>query len=1208
MNSKLLEFKKNIISWYPIEEKDSVLLVNADEEISNEVKNKTKNIIFVNDIHEVAINAKFDYVVLIGNIEKLASDFEIKDLLEFSKKCIKNSGKILLAMQNKFGMKYWTGDKFEDCDSDFSSITASMPNIVSYNKIKTILDELKLKYKFYYPLPDYKYTNVIYTDEFMPDNDSIDARILTYCENGEMLNFSEREAFKQLIIDDAKMFPFFSNSYFIEISNTNSFEEIKYVSYGITRNEEFRIKTIVGKNVVYKTANSKKAEEHIQNVKNNINILKNCKIDCLDKYDNNKIISKYLKDATSFDKVLMDIYNNSGLDGVMNKIIDYKVSILNKLSFEDVKNTVFEKYSIKIDKELKDKLHFTKNGVFDLIFQNCLVKNNKIYVYDQEWFEEDVPVEFILYRAIFYFTDLKEKEDINIVYEKLGLSDYVNVFEELETKLQEKILDKEIWKLHEDSVKDIGKTQDLIKNYREQVKLSEIHIKNLETQIEGLEEDNKELNDKVNDLSEGIFAYKEGIENLTNLIKEKDVELVNYANELRSISTSMSWKITKPLRMFMWMFNPKSGASFIDRIMPPGGKRRIEYDKKQTEKRYAKKVENYFKLSDEETAEFWKGIDHRKYLKYEKCLEKEKEDELSDYEKWIMKNEPNDQDLLRQEKTKFKIKPKISIVIPLYNTDTEFFRELLYTIHTQTYKKWELCLADGSNEELTEIKKMVEKDKRIKYKFLGENKGISGNTNEALKMATGDYISLVDHDDILSESALYEVVKTINENPDVDFIYSDEDKFHFMDESYYEPHFKPDFAPDTLRANNYICHYSVFKKELIDKIGGFNSEFDGAQDYDLILRATENANRIIHIPKVLYHWRVHKGSTSFETEAKPYAIIAGRKAVASHLERVGLKGKVYDGVHPGTYEVVYDVNGNPKVSILIPNKDGIDMLKTCIESVLKKSTYQNYEIVIIENNSEKTETYDYYKELLKNDRIKIINYNTGKQITSDGECSLEYTDSNRVEVKPGFNYSAIINFGVRNSDGEFIVQLNNDTELLTANWLEKMIGFCQRDDVGACGVRLFYPDDTIQHAGIIVGALQVAAHVFRGLKRGNVGYFGREDLIQNMNAVTAACIMTRREIYEKVGFMNEEFAVAFNDIDFCLKIRRAGYLIVFDPYIELTHYESKSRGNDMDPDKIERFQGEINLFLETWKEKLAEGDEYYSPNLSLDSDQYAINI
>ena len=289
----------------------------------------------------------------------------------------------------------------------------------------------------------------------------------------------------------------------------------------------------------------------------------------------------------------------------------------------------------------------------------------------------------------------------------------------------------------------------------------------------------------------------------------------------------------KILKFIWWMINPFSGTSFIDRIMPPGGRRRIEYDKKQTEKNYTKKVENYFKLTDEETAEYWKGIDHRKYLKYEKDLKRAEEDELSDYEKWLQENEPTDKELEMQTKKRFRIRPKISIVVPLYNTDTDFFRELLYSVHCQTYSNWELCLADGSPKELTKIKEMCEKDKRIKYKFLGENKGISGNTNEALELATGKYISLLDHDDMLSLDALYEVVKVINENKNVDFIYSDEDKFHFIDEPRYAPHFKPDFAPDTLRSNNYICHYSVFKKELLDKIGGFNNKYDGAQDYDI---------------------------------------------------------------------------------------------------------------------------------------------------------------------------------------------------------------------------------------------------------------------------------------------------------------------------------------------------------------------------------------
>ena len=1190
MKIDLSEFKKNIISWYPIKKDQKVLEVMPEKEITEELKKKSNNVISIDNLQNQNFGDKFDFVTLIGTFEKLNTKQDIEEVLEFSKNNIKENGKILLAIPNKYGMKYWAGDNLEQNATSYENIINSKENIVSIVKIKDILSKLNLKFKFYYPLPDYKLTNVIFTDDFMPDNDSIDARILTYCNEGKILNFSEREAYKNLIKEDKRLFPFFANSFFIEISPNAKFENIKYVGYGITRKKEYRIQTVIKDDYSYKTSNSEEAQKHINQIGKNIEIINKCKINCLDTFENNTIISKFLKDSVSFDKELMNIYYEKGLTSVIKQIKYFKNEILDKLEIlENPNSTVFDKYKIEISNQLKQKLHFTKTGILDLIFQNCRKLNNDIYVYDQEWYEENVPIEFILYRAIFYFTELKNVEDINNVYKQLNIEKYIEIFENLESKIQEKIINKDIWEFHTNSVKDIGKIDLVLKNYEERLSVANTHIENLENNIK---------------------EYEKGIADLTQLIKDKDVELVNYANQLRSISSSLSWKVTKPIRILAWILNPKSGASFIDRIMPPGGKRRIEYDKKQTEKKYARKVEKYFKLTDTETAEYWKGIDHRKYLKYEKNIErkklpKEDENHFSDYEKWIEANTPTDQEIELQEKTKFKKRPKISIVVPLYNTNTDFFRELLYTVHCQTYKNWELILTDGSEEPLEEIKKMVEIDKRIKYKFLGENKGISENTNCAIEMATGDYISLLDHDDMLDITALYEVVKVINENDEVDFIYSDEDKFHFIDEPMFAPHFKPDYAPDTLRANNYICHYSVFKKELLKEIGGFNSEFNGAQDFDIILRATEKAKKIVHISKVLYHWRVHKNSTSMTQDAKPYAILAGQKAVEAHLDRVGLKGKVYEGANAGTYRIDYEVIGDPKVSILIPNKDGIDLLENCVKSILEKTTYKNYEIVIIENNSENKETFEYYNKLIQDSRIKILNYNKNTILNKDGEKELVSSD---IKNRTGFNYSKIINFGVKNSDGDFIIQLNNDTELLTPDWLEKMIGFCQREDVGAVGVKLYYPDETIQHAGIIVGCLQVAAHVFRGLSKDEQGYFGRENLIQNMNAVTAACIMTKKSIYEEIGFMNEGFAVAFNDIDFCLKIRNTGKLIVYNPTVEFVHFESKTRGNDMDPDKIERFQGEINLFLNIWKDKLAQGDEYYNKNLSLDSDQYDVRI
>ena len=559
-------------------------------------------------------------------------------------------------------------------------------------------------------------------------------------------------------------------------------------------------------------------------------------------------------------------------------------------------------------------------------------------------------------------------------------------------------------------------------------------------------------------------------------------------------------------------------------------------------------------------------------------------DENVKYQEWIKNNEPTKQEIEEQRKVKFKINPKISILVPMYNTPYNFFEELVDCLINQTYGNWELCLADGSPEPNKELEKIYKKDNRIKYTFIGENKGIAGNTNECIKLATGDYIALFDHDDLLPVFSLYEIAKCINEHPEVEFTYTDEDKITTLDKPRFNPHFKPDFSLDFLRANNYICHFSVFKKELMDKLGGERGKYDGAQDFDIILRVSENTKNIIHIPKVLYHWRVHPNSTAqAEVQSKPYAFEAGIPAIEDHLKRVGLKGTVEHGASLGTYRIRYEFEGNPKVSIVIPNKDEKETLKTCIESILEKTTYKNYEIIIVENNSETEEIFDYYKELEKNDKIKIVKYE-----------------------EKGFNYSKLINLGVRNSTGEYIVQLNNDTELETPDWLEDMLGFATREDVGVVGVRLYYPDNTIQHAGIAVGVDRVATHLFRGLPRHAHGYFARESTIQDFSAVTGACMMAKKSTFEEVGYMDEDMPVAFNDLDFCLKIRQTGKLIVYDPFVNLTHYESKTRGYETSPEKAERFEAEITKFLDKWKEFYEKGDPYYNPNFSLHSAHYEI--
>ena len=558
-----------------------------------------------------------------------------------------------------------------------------------------------------------------------------------------------------------------------------------------------------------------------------------------------------------------------------------------------------------------------------------------------------------------------------------------------------------------------------------------------------------------------------------------------------------------------------------------------------------------------------------------------------EYSEWYELTKPTKAQLDAQGREDFKYKPFFSIIIPAFETPERYLRELIESLLKQTYTNFEICFADGSTEGNSReeiFKEYAAKDKRLRYEIIGENLGIAGNTNKDLAMAKGDYIVLCDHDDVMPENALYECAKAINEK-NCDCIYSDEDKMDMETDELFEPHFKPDFNIDLLRSVNYICHLFVVKKELVEKHGGFRAEFDGAQDYDFIFRMVENAKNIVHIPKVLYHWRCHMKSTAINPESKLYAYEAGMRAIKAHYERSlpDIKVKsIEKGVYYGIYHTIFEPE-EKLVSVIIPNKDHTQDLDKAIRSLYEKGTYKNLEFIVVENNSVLEETWSYYEKIQK-----------------------EFPNVKVVKWAREFNYSAINNFGVGFAGGEYLLFLNNDVELIEKDSVREMVSYIQREDVGICGARLLYEDDTIQHAGVVIGFGRIAGHTFIGLEKERISYFNRALITQDYSAVTAACMMSKKSVFEAVEGFSEDLAVAFNDIDYCMKVRSLGKLVVYNPYVCLYHYESKSRGLEDTPEKIERFNREIANFLKKWPEIIQNGDPYYNPNLTLRKSDFSL--
>ena len=560
--------------------------------------------------------------------------------------------------------------------------------------------------------------------------------------------------------------------------------------------------------------------------------------------------------------------------------------------------------------------------------------------------------------------------------------------------------------------------------------------------------------------------------------------------------------------------------------------------------------------------------------------------EYADYDTWLRIMRVSRHELFEQRKTKFSYAPKFSVVVPLYHTPAKFLKDLVRSMMYQSYANWELCLVNASPEDVhltSLLENWAMRDKRIRVIRLEKNLGIAQNTNAGIAASTGEFIAFLDHDDFLEPDALFCYADALNKDKTIDVFYSDEDKTDEYAAHYFYPHFKSDFNIDLLHANNYMCHFLAVRKSLVDTVGGLNEKFDGAQDYDFVLRLTENTKKIYHCPRILYHWRCSNQSTAANQGNKMYAIHAGKAALNAHYKRIGWNARAQEGAVDGWYQTKFTLKEEPLVSILIPNKDHTDDLDVCLNSFFERADYQNYEFIIIENNSVLPETFAYYEKIEKeHDNVKVVYW------------------------EAGFNYSAINNFGFKFAKGDYIMLLNNDVELITPDIFQSMLGFCMRPEVGIVGAKLLYNDHTVQHAGVLVGAGGLADHVFKGIHEDDPGYMGRAISSQDVSAVTAACLLVKRSVYEEVGGLEDEFQVAFNDVDFCLKVRKAGYLIVYDADVKLFHYESKSRGMEDTTERFIRFGNEMMLLNSKWDILSTFVDPYYNPNFSY-LEYYKIN-
>ncbi len=1193
--------------------------------------------IIVGNFEDIPITDKYDYVTLIGVLEYAAYYLHDPDpfaaMLNKARSYLKEDGTLILAIENKYGLKYWAGTAEDHTGEFFDGVTGYPPGnksallasirTFSRRQLEEMLREAGFEDTcFYYPFPDYKLPMEIYSQKRLPSPGNLPEAAPSYALE-RLILFDEGKAADALLSDN--MYPDFANSYLV-FCGGKAPEQV-YAKYNSLRKPCFRTSTsLEGDKRVVKKALSPEAVSHIRRICANYDLLK-------DLYQNIRVLPPL--DAADGRVCFSCLkgrplaehpdYGQDDLETICEKlqdalrvITDFKKDCLFPFEETDAFKEIFGCAG-----EAFRSREAVKNCNFDTIFDNFIVTDKGICCIDYEWvFPFAIPTDLLRFRALSYFYDaekryLSDRIDKDSFLKRFGFTEEeIRALGDMEYHFQEYVYGSDFSWVYTERYKKSGKSLDeyvqfqkelegqialkdshirnlsetirvreqqladhdsTVQNLTDQVTSKDRHIGNLEGQIGSLENQVGMLEDQAGGLQEQIghlqakvseietekdslqkrmLAQQDSIENLSARLSEERAASEKKDTVILAKETELQGKEKRLQDLEAMLKSPRFLAG-------------------QTARAAAHKM-NRLSLRLRENAPGYR----LRIRKREKERPLREGARVSEYEQWIENMEKKDRDM-----APLSYEPRISILVPVYNVQDRHLIPCIESVLNQTYRNFELCLADDCSTwpNVRETLEKYSKDPRVKVVFREKNGHISECTNTALSVADGEFVGLLDCDDLLSPNALYEMAKLLNEDPDLDFIYSDEDKVDDDGLHRHMPHFKPDWSPDTLMSHMYTCHFTIYRRSLVQKVNGLRSAFNGSQDYDLALRISELTDHIGHVPKILYHWRERAESTSGNIEAKPYVYEAARKAKLEALSRRGLKGTVVPEPATHQYNVVYDPPEDALVSIVIPSKDHPDLVERCLSSLVRLTRWKRYEILLVDNGSEK-EKRKLYEALAKQYHAKYFYH------------------------PMPFNFSAMCNMGAQKAAGDYLLFLNDDMEILEENWLSVMLGQAALPHAGCVGAKLLYPETgNIQHVGVI-NIDQGPCHAFSGMSDSQVYYFGRNRLVYNTLAVTAACLLISREKYDRAGGFCEDLAVAYNDVDFCMKVAELGYYNVVRADVSLLHYESVSRGNDaLDTLKMRRLMNEQEFLYERHP-SFAGRDPFYSPMLSQNSVDFSCNF